>query len=267
MISDKLLGTSEWFVIHHTRSRMEFFTNDVIRGPPPEQPRDGRARSGRLPRRRQRPRLVRRRRHRLADDRGPDRQRHRRRPSASGPTRSSRPASRSTGSSTTSARGASSRSRTRAQQVWPRSAPGPRSPADRRPRAPTPARSGRAATVQRCRSSLRSARRPSRTSRSSGTCCSKPPSSRTTNAPHGAALRSRQPSSSGYLDGWGRRGDAGFVAQDVDGIPLGAAWYPPVRGVRPRQRHPRAPGRPGAVDRGRARTPWPPRRSRAARRS
>jgi ribosomal protein S18 acetylase RimI-like enzyme len=28
-----------------------------------------------------------------------------------------------------------------------------------------------------------------------------------------------------YLDGWGRRGDAGFVAHDVDGTPLGAAWF------------------------------------------
>ncbi len=32
VISYKLLGTSEWFVIHHTDCGMEFFTNDVIRG-------------------------------------------------------------------------------------------------------------------------------------------------------------------------------------------------------------------------------------------
>src|SRR6187401_2928856 len=32
VISHKLLGTSEWFVIHHTDYGMEFFTNDVIRG-------------------------------------------------------------------------------------------------------------------------------------------------------------------------------------------------------------------------------------------
>lgn len=32
VISYKLLGTKEWFVIHHTDCGMEFFTNDVIRG-------------------------------------------------------------------------------------------------------------------------------------------------------------------------------------------------------------------------------------------
>src|SRR4029078_10938046 len=30
VISYKLLGTSEWFVIHHTDCGMEFFTNEVI---------------------------------------------------------------------------------------------------------------------------------------------------------------------------------------------------------------------------------------------
>jgi carbonic anhydrase len=32
VISYKLLGTREFFVIHHTDCGMEFFTNDVIRG-------------------------------------------------------------------------------------------------------------------------------------------------------------------------------------------------------------------------------------------
>jgi carbonic anhydrase len=32
VISYKLLGTGEWFVIHHTNCGMEFFTNDVLRG-------------------------------------------------------------------------------------------------------------------------------------------------------------------------------------------------------------------------------------------
>jgi carbonic anhydrase len=32
VISYKLLGTQEWFVIHHTNCGMEFFTNDVMRG-------------------------------------------------------------------------------------------------------------------------------------------------------------------------------------------------------------------------------------------
>jgi carbonic anhydrase len=31
VISYKLLGTEEWFVIHHTNCGMEFFTNDVMR--------------------------------------------------------------------------------------------------------------------------------------------------------------------------------------------------------------------------------------------
>ncbi len=32
VISYKLLGTQEFFVIHHTNCGMEFFTNDVMRG-------------------------------------------------------------------------------------------------------------------------------------------------------------------------------------------------------------------------------------------
>ena len=32
IISYKLLGTPEWFVIHHSNCGMEFFSNDVMRG-------------------------------------------------------------------------------------------------------------------------------------------------------------------------------------------------------------------------------------------
>ena len=32
VISYKLLGTAEWFVIHHTDCGMEYFTNDVMAG-------------------------------------------------------------------------------------------------------------------------------------------------------------------------------------------------------------------------------------------
>lgn len=32
VISHKLLGTNEWFVIHHTNCGMEFFTDDIMRG-------------------------------------------------------------------------------------------------------------------------------------------------------------------------------------------------------------------------------------------
>src|SRR5437763_10579584 len=32
VISYKLLGTREWFVIHHTNCGMEFFSDDVMRG-------------------------------------------------------------------------------------------------------------------------------------------------------------------------------------------------------------------------------------------
>ena len=45
VISYKLLGTAEWFVIHHTDCGMEFFTNDVMARPARLEPRDGRARA------------------------------------------------------------------------------------------------------------------------------------------------------------------------------------------------------------------------------
>ena len=38
VISHKLLGTSEWFVIHHTDCGMEFFTNELMRRPARAEP-------------------------------------------------------------------------------------------------------------------------------------------------------------------------------------------------------------------------------------
>jgi ribosomal protein S18 acetylase RimI-like enzyme len=35
----------------------------------------------------------------------------------------------------------------------------------------------------------------------------------------------RPPELRKYLDGWGRSGDTGFVAEDADGTAAGAAWY------------------------------------------
>ena len=55
VISYKLLGTSEWFVIHHTDCGMEFFTERGDGRPARAEPRDRRARAGRLLRRRRRP--------------------------------------------------------------------------------------------------------------------------------------------------------------------------------------------------------------------
>ena len=109
VISYKLLGTHEWFVIHHTDCGMEFFTNEVISdllassletaalGP------DGFHDVG------DGPRLARGRQDRLADDLRPDGQRRATTSRASGTIRSSRRGSRSMASSTTSTPGASSR--------------------------------------------------------------------------------------------------------------------------------------------------------------
>ena len=44
VISYKLLGTAEWFVIHHSDCGMEFFTNDVMARTARAEPRDRRAR-------------------------------------------------------------------------------------------------------------------------------------------------------------------------------------------------------------------------------
>ena len=57
VISYKLLGTQEWFVIHHSDCGMEFFTDDVIRGLLAEQSRNRRTRPRWVPRRREGPRI------------------------------------------------------------------------------------------------------------------------------------------------------------------------------------------------------------------
>jgi len=80
VISYKLLGTAEWFVIHHTNCGMEFFTDEVIRDLLAKQPRDSGSRRGRFPRCRPRAGFVRGPVHRLADHRRqrPERDRGRR---------------------------------------------------------------------------------------------------------------------------------------------------------------------------------------------
>ena len=75
VISYKLLGTREFFVIHHTDCGMEFFTNDVMRGllapasKPPSLPPGFQGC-------RQRPRLTRRRLHRVAHHQRSEASRH-----------------------------------------------------------------------------------------------------------------------------------------------------------------------------------------------
>ena len=69
VISYKLLGTREWFVIHHTDCGMEFFTNEVMRDLLRAEPRDRSARAGRVQDVGSGPRLERGEVHRLAHDR------------------------------------------------------------------------------------------------------------------------------------------------------------------------------------------------------
>ena len=68
VISYKLLGTQEWFVIHHTNCGMEFFTDEVMRGLLASSLETAELGAGRLPRRRDRARLGRGQLHRLAHD-------------------------------------------------------------------------------------------------------------------------------------------------------------------------------------------------------
>ena len=59
VISYKLLGTQEWFVIHHTNCGMEFFTDEVMRGLLEQSLDTAALGAGRLPRRGSRPGLDR----------------------------------------------------------------------------------------------------------------------------------------------------------------------------------------------------------------
>jgi carbonic anhydrase len=68
VISYKLLGTREWFVIHHTNCGMEFFTNEVMRGLLANSLETAQAYGQRFPGRRERSRFKRRRIHRVAND-------------------------------------------------------------------------------------------------------------------------------------------------------------------------------------------------------
>ena len=79
VISYKLLGTREWFVIHHTDCGMEFFTDEVMRGLLRQSLDTAALGPGGIPRRRRRPRLDRGRVHRLAHHRRPRAERRRRR--------------------------------------------------------------------------------------------------------------------------------------------------------------------------------------------
>ena len=78
VISHKLLGTKEWFVIHHTDCGMETFTDEVMRGLLRQSLDTARSRPGGW-QDSAGAGLGGRRLHRLADHQGPGRERHRRR--------------------------------------------------------------------------------------------------------------------------------------------------------------------------------------------
>ena len=110
VISYKLLGTREWFVIHHTDCGMEFFTDEVMRDLLASSLETAALGAGRLPRRRDRARArPRAQLRRLAHDRRPGRRASSTTSGASATTRSSRAGSRSTATSTTFGPAASSR--------------------------------------------------------------------------------------------------------------------------------------------------------------
>ena len=91
VISYKLLGTAEWFVIHHTDCGMEFFTDEVIRDLLAQSLETAALGAGRLQRRRRRAGVDRGQLHRLAHDRrhvperGRRRRPHPRPPAGAGP--------------------------------------------------------------------------------------------------------------------------------------------------------------------------------------
>ena len=79
VISHKLLGTNEWFVIHHTDCGMETFTDEVMRGLLRQSLDTAQIGPGGWKDVGQGAGLGGRRLHRLADHHGPGRERHRRR--------------------------------------------------------------------------------------------------------------------------------------------------------------------------------------------
>ena len=103
VISYKLLGTAEWFVIHHTDCGMEFFTDEVIRGLLANSLETAALGPNGFYDVGTGPGLVRGRVHRLADASRTSRAASPTTSAGSGAIRWSRPASRSTASSTTSA--------------------------------------------------------------------------------------------------------------------------------------------------------------------
>ena len=106
VISYKLLGTREWFVIHHTDCGMELFTDEIDPRPAGEQPGDGHGRGRGLEGRRRGPGFDGGQLHQLADHQEPGRQRGGGCRAHPPPPARARKISRSTATSTTSRAGA-----------------------------------------------------------------------------------------------------------------------------------------------------------------